>query len=63
MGVTLGELSFFDVDVLLCGSDLGEVVLKIVGAIIEDDGFYTCIVVNDMGLVSCAVSLRVLGKW
>lgn len=35
--------------------------LKIVGVIMEDDGIYMCIVVNDMGLVLLLVSLRVLG--
>lgn len=63
MGATLGELSLSDADVLLCGSDLGEAALKIVGATTEDDGLYTCIAVNDMGSASCAASLRVLGKW
>lgn len=47
----------------LCGSDLGEATLKIVGVTTEDDGIYTCIAVNDMGSASSSASLRVLGKW
>lgn len=46
----------------LCGSDLGEAALKIVGVTTEDDGIYTCIAVNEMGSALSSASLRVLGK-
>lgn len=46
----------------VCGSDLGEAALKIVGVTTEDDGIYTCIAVNDMGSASASASLRVLGE-
>lgn len=46
----------------MCGSDLGEAALKIVGVTSEDDGIYTCIAVNDMGSASASASLRVLGE-
>lgn len=46
----------------MCGSDLGEASLKIVGVTTDDDGIYTCIAVNDMGSASCSASLRVLGE-
>ncbi|RXM31484.1 hypothetical protein EOD39_6925 [Acipenser ruthenus] len=42
-------------------SESGEATLRIVGVSTEDDGTYTCVATNDVGSVSSAASLRVLG--
>uniref|UniRef100_A0AAY4E3F5 non-specific serine/threonine protein kinase n=1 Tax=Denticeps clupeoides TaxID=299321 RepID=A0AAY4E3F5_9TELE len=42
-------------------SDTGEATLRIIGVAADDDGLYTCVATNDLGSVTSAASLRVLG--